>query len=120
MSTESETTRQVELRAHIAATREELGQTLEALAAKTHVTARAEDAARDVASRVKIGLLSLPTRAAGAIASLWRRGYGSYRKVPPSRRRLSIAAALSCGATALLAVTRPWTAIRTRGKGRCR
>jgi hypothetical protein len=127
MSAESETTRQVELREHIAATREELGQTLEALAAKTNITARAEDAPRDAASRLKIGLLSLPIglaslpiRVATGIVTLWRRGYSSYTKVPPNRRRLSIAAVLSGGVTALLAVTRPWAAVGSRSRGRCR
>lgn len=124
MSTQFETNRQVELRAHIAATRAELGQTLEALAARTHVKtrvkARAKDAARDTVSRVKIETMSLPLRASSGIATLWRRGYAGYSSVPPNRRRLSIAAILSCGVTALLAVTRPWTALKNRNKGRCR
>ncbi|NUR26059.1 MAG: DUF3618 domain-containing protein [Catenulispora sp.] len=120
MSTQFESNSQDELRAHIAATRAELGETLEALASRTRGKARAKDAARDTASRVKIETISLPLRASSGIAALWRRAHAGYSSVPPNRRRLSIAAVLSGGAAALLAATRPWTARKNRNKGHCR
>lgn len=119
MSTEFETNREAQVRAHIAATRAELGETLEALAAETRVKARAEHVTRDTVSGLKIGLMSFPLRAASSLAALWRRGSTNYGKMPPTQRRLSTAAVASGAVTALLAVTRPWNALRKHRKG-CR
>lgn len=74
------------LRADIATRRADLGRTVEALAAKTHVSARAQDAARGLVGGGRDGLVALPSKARSGAVGLWQRGFGA---VAPVRRRLA-------------------------------
>jgi hypothetical protein len=104
MSADPEALRQAEIKAHIAATRAELGETVEALAAKTQVKARAEDAARDALSGLKNRVLAVPLRLRAEAGQLVHRGSAVVR---PVRRRLAVFAVLAGVLTALLTALRP-------------
>lgn len=106
MSADAEALRQAEIKAHIAATRAELGQTLEALAAKTQVKARAEDAARDALSGLRNRALAVPSRLWAEAGQLVHRGSAVVR---PVRRRLAVFAVLAAVLTAMLAAFRSLT-----------
>jgi hypothetical protein len=105
------TTPEAELKADITATRAQLGQTLEALAAKTHVKTRAKDAARDGITDLKRRGLEVASRARAEAVSAGRRirGFAGTRK-----GQLSAAAVLAGTVTALVVT------IRTRSRGGCR
>jgi hypothetical protein len=104
-SEQPEAAQRAALNADITATRAELGQTLEAIAAKTQVKNRAEQAARDtfagVENRVAVGA----SRALNEVGAGWRRIRGL-----PARTRLSVVAVLGgalSAASAIVAVVRP-------------
>jgi hypothetical protein len=97
----------------IQATREELGQTVEALAAKADVKARAREQARNISERLRVKTTDAARAArsaAGPVAS-WVKdralaGGGSVRQaVPePARRAVSRAATAAKGKRAAVAV----------------
>jgi hypothetical protein len=96
--TAPETRREIEQ--EIEKTREQLGQTVEDLAAKADVPARARQKAAEVTSRVKATVTGLPAKARQS------------QVVKVAQRRWPIAAA--AGAVVVVAVG--WLAIRRRGK----
>lgn len=61
------------LNADITATRAELGRTSEAIIAKTHVKARAKEAARETAVEMKHKVSTGTDKARAEVASWWRR-----------------------------------------------
>jgi hypothetical protein len=88
---------QAEIRVRIAADRENLGQTIEALAAKSQVGARAKGAARDTAvTAVTAGrrlatmpahvLAAVPAHVLSGAATVWQRGMTATR---PVRQRVA-------------------------------
>lgn len=113
MSEQPEPVQAPELKADIAATRAELAETLAALAAKTQVKARAEDAAKNALRQTKDELVSIPARALGGVNTLFQR---LRARTTPVQRRLSVAAVLAGLLSALLAVHQVHQAGTKRGR----
>jgi hypothetical protein len=90
-----------ELRSEIAATRADLGDTVEALAAKTDVKARARHAVGDAADQAKQKVAAASDRAARAAGALTETAATAKDQLPPRMRRPLPWAVL--GAAALLA-----------------
>lgn len=97
------TTQQAELEVDIAATRAQLGRTLEALMAKTHVKTRAKDAIREDFVGLKRRTFEATSRARDDAAGLARRVRSSART---RTGRLSATAVLAGVITALLVAVR--------------
>jgi len=80
-----------ELRGEIAQTRADLGETVEALAAKTKVKARAKQTAGDVADQAKQKVAAATGRAAQAVGELTETAVSAKERledqVPPTMRR---------------------------------
>lgn len=98
MNTSDTPTDPQELRGEIAQTRADLGDTVEALAAKTDVKARAKHAAGEAAGQAKQKLADATDRAAQAAGSVKDR---LDHQLPPQVRRPLPWAALGAGAAVI-------------------